>query len=340
MNGTECGICGRRSADTIPYCFRCADTFRAELMAVPGLVADLDITGDRLDKLGRSQPGGKSPETPIPIRLGRDGFPANYGRPLADLTAVITGWAGKVATAAGLAHVLADAVTSPPSGLERLVLNNRPGRNHRYDPTELTTHPIRPVEIAAVWLAHNPRPLRAVPDVAWMHDDVTVAVERIRRIVDRLPERTLRGPCPYVGYDHNGDRKPCGARLYAERGEEWVRCPKCGAQHELRRLESAALRAAENELFELSQIRILLEELGEPVPKSTLYAWANDPRRKRLKPRGWRRPSGTVTDVWIDRRDTPMYRLGDVRTVREKVEAEKQREAKSAASATLNGAFS
>lgn len=314
----ECEICGRASADAVPYCYQCADTLRAELMAVPGLVVDLDITSDRLDKLGKRQEGGKSTEAPLPIRLGRDGFTVNYRRPLALLTNAITAWAN-------VAGWDLDE-TDPPAGLRQLVLNNRGGRSHRYDPTELLTHPIRPVELAAVWLAHQPRAIRAVPGPSRMHDDVIDVVVHVRKLVDRLPERVLKGPCPYVGYDEHGDRAVCGAELYAERGEEWIRCPKCGSLHEVRALEAAALHGVEDRLFELRELLVLMTELGEPVPKATLYAWANDARRKRLEPKGWKRPSGQVTDVWIDRRDTPVYRLGDVRRLRFAVEREKAAE--------------
>lgn len=316
---TECEICGRASADTIAYCYRCADTLRAELMAVPGLVVDLDITSDRLDRLGKRQEVGKGSDSPLPIRLGPKGMPVNYRRPLDSLSGIVLSWGRVVTHEANLTfdeHM-------PPAGLVQLVLNNRGGRSHRYDPAELVMHPVRPIELAAVWLAHQPRAIRAVPTVTEMHDDVTEAVAHVRRLVDRLPERVLKGPCPYVGYDARGDRAVCGARLYAERGEEWIRCPRCGSLHEVRALEAAALHGVEDRLFELRELLVLMAELGEPVPKATLYAWANDPRRKRLSPRGWKRPTGQITDVWIDRRDTPVYRLGDVRELRFAVEREK-----------------
>ncbi|WP_343466295.1 hypothetical protein AAI421_17990 [Rhodococcus aetherivorans] len=314
----ECEICGRASADAVPYCSQCADTLRAELMAVPGLVVDLDITSDRLDRLAKHQEGGKSTEAPLPIRLGRDGFVVNYRRPLALLTNAITSWAN-------VAGWDLDE-TDPPTGLRQLVLNNRGGRSHRYDPTELLTHPIRPVETVAVWLAHQPEAIRAVQSPHRMHDDVIHVVAHVRKLVDRLPERVLKGPCPYVGYDEHGDRAVCGARLYAERGEEWIRCPKCGSLHEVRALEAAALHGVEDRLFELRELLVLMEELGEPVPKSTLYAWANDPRWKRIEPKAWRRANGQVVDVWIDRRDTPLYRLGDVREQRRRRDREKAAE--------------
>lgn len=323
MTGVECEICGRPSADITPYCYRCADTFRAELMAVPGLVADLHITGDRLDKLGRGTEGGKSAEVPLPIRLGRDGFPNNYGRPLAQLHDSLAEWGGGVALANGTPWKLGEIVTAAPAGLVRLVLNNRAGRTYRYDPSELMTHPVSAAELVAVWIAHQPRAIRAVANPAAMHDDVTAAIDRIRRLVDHLPERTLRGSCPYVVV-RDGERVRCGARLYAERGETWVRCPKCWTLHDVRTLESDALNRAENELFELHQIRAIMAELGEPIPKSTLYAWANDPARKRLEPADWKRAERVTVGKMVDPGYVPLYRLGDVRRVREIVEREKR----------------
>lgn len=318
---TECGVCGRLSADPIPYCYRCADTLRAELLAVPGLVVDLDIAAGRLDQLSAPNEGGKSTETPLPIKLGRDGSPVDYARPLRALSETISKWAHVVADSGGLdfvAHRHAD-------GLRVLVLNQRGGRSHRYDPAELLTQPIRSVEYLAVWLAHQPRELRASPDPVEMHDAVTGVIAYTRKLVDRLPERVLKGLCPFVHFDMRGERHECRTKLYAERGDEWVRCPKCRSLHDVRTLEAEALGSVEGQLFELRQILVLMTELGEPVPKSTLYAWANDARRKRLTPRAWKRfGTGQTVDVWIDRRDTPLYRLGDVRELRRRVERENE----------------
>ncbi|WP_395705132.1 hypothetical protein [Rhodococcus ruber] len=314
----ECEVCGRPSADSIAYCYRCADSFRSELMHVPSLVSDLDIARDRLDRLTRPQPGGKSSETGLPIRLDRKGRPADFRRLLERLAHTIGTWAALVAEEAGLAFDLREA----PRGLEQLVLNNRAGHSHRHDPAELIVHPIRDVELAAVWLAHQPRALRGVPTVVDMHDEVTDAVADVRRAVDHLPVRVYKGTCPYRWTDWDGEIHVCGADLYVEKGEDWIRCPRCGVMHEIRHLERDVLGELEDRVYTLAELLGLMRELGEPVPKATLYAWANDRRRRKLDPRGWRRPDGTVTDTWIDRRDSAVYRLGDVRALRRATLAE------------------
>lgn len=296
MVTVECEICGRASGDSIAYCHNCAHTLHTELLAIPGLIADLHTAADRQDKLTTRQEGGKSPEPPLPIRLARDGNPTNYQRHITNVTEVISAWAQLLADTT--AHDFDPA--TPPAGLTQLVHNNRTGHTHRHDPTALNHHPVLDVELHAIWLAHHITDIRRHPHAVTMHLDITDTTDTIRTLVDRPTERTFRGHCPTP----TEDDQTCGAELRVERGEQWVRCPRCHAHHMVRQLDAQALDGLEDRAFTVLELLRLMRELGEPVPKATLYAWANDPRKRRLTP----------TDT--DDKGRALYRLGDVRALR------------------------
>ncbi|MCA1004778.1 hypothetical protein LCL87_03540 [Rhodococcus hoagii] len=127
--------------------------------------------------------------------------------------------------------------------------------------------------------------------------------------VDRLPELAYKGPCPALVDDAREHAvRHCGADLYAEKGQDWVKCRRCGSNHDVREINRAAREHVVDMLFTATELHGLLEELGSPVPKGTIWSWAS---RRQLHPRGWRR-NGRITDHWIHRNDPPVYRLADV----------------------------
>lgn len=63
---------------------------------------------------------------------------------------------------------------------------------------------------------------------------ITDCSASVRRAVDRLPELAYRGPCEYTETNQNGDTRTCGTDFYVERGEDYVRCPRCNAMYAAR----------------------------------------------------------------------------------------------------------
>jgi len=304
---TDCHNCGRVVADGLELCTLCADSLHRELLEIPGLVSDMTITRARLDRMSRGRVGGKSAETALPVRLDKfDQSPTQ--RPLDHLTLVIGTWARVAADHTGQFHDLHVALDSP--GLRQLVHNHRV---RKFDRAALSTEPAHAAELAAIWLAGYAGNLRALPDAGVMHDEITDAIAYARRAIDRQPELTYRGQCTTRVADEYGVFSACGADLFVEKGEAWVTCPSCAWSHDVRDIERGALQREDDRLCTLVELLAILRALGDPVPKSTLYAWANDPKRRRLEARGWRTPNGMVTPYWIRRSDPPVYRLGDVR---------------------------
>lgn len=307
MSAIDCTNCGRVVADGYELCTLCADALHRELLTVPGLVHDMTITRSRLDRLSRGRVGGKSSETALPVRLNRFDEPSTRG-PLNHLTLVIGTWARVAADNTGQADALDVALDS--TGLRQLVHNRR---TVRLDRAALSTEGAYDVELAAVWLACCGGDLRTVPDAGVMHDEITDALASARRAVDRRPELLYRGRCGARVADEHGVWTTCDADLYVEKGEAYVTCPACSAPHDIQGIEHSMLEREDDRLCTLPELLAILRGLGDPVPKATLYAWANDRKRKRLVVRGWRTPNGMVTPYWIRRTDPAVYRLGDVR---------------------------
>lgn len=306
MTAIECCNCGRVVGDALPLCASCADELTRDLFAVPGLVADMTVTEARQARMSRAGAvGGRSNEAPLPYAADRTGAPRSM--PLDALACAIAGWARDIADTAGLD--IAALLDAP--GLRALTANQRGGP--RSDPASLTVDGLLDFEVAAVWMAHDAQALRRHPAVDELHAEITDVVAHVRMAVDRLPELSYKGPCPGLWGDISGVLYQCGADLYAEKGQDWVKCRRCGSNHDVREINRIAMEHVEDMLFTASELHDLLAELGSPVPKGTLWSWAS---RRQLRPRGWKR-NGRITDHWIHRNDPPVYRLGDVLRLRD-----------------------
>lgn len=306
---TECTNCGRTVNENLALCGECLESLRAELRRVPGLVSDMTITRARLDRMSSGLVRGKSAETALPIRLDRfDRRPTQF--PLDSLTNEITTWARLVADETAQLDELNTALDS-----FEFRQSVHAQRHRKHDPAWLSTETALDAELAAVWLADHASYLAWMPAIAEMHDGITDAIARCRRAIDRQPELSYKGPCPHVSYDEERQPFTCSADLYVERGEDYVSCPRCWTHHRVRDLERAMLQKVNDQLFTITELLPLLDELGEHVAKSTLYAWANDPKRKKLSPQAWRQADGTHSDYWMRRSDPALYRLGDVRAL-------------------------
>ena len=308
MTALDCTNCGRVVADGYELCPLCADALHRELLEVPGLVLDLIITRSRLDKLSRGRVGGKSAETALPVRLNRFDEPSTRG-PLNRLTLVIGTWARVAADHTDQFHDLHAALDSP--GLRQLVHNTRRGP---LDRAAISTEGAYDAELAAVWLASCGGDLRAIPDAGVMHDEITDALASVRRAIDRRPELSYRGQCSAIVRHDDGTSGLCDADLYVEGDESYVTCRGCGAQHEVRILVRDALGAVESRLFTIAELERVTRELGEPVPAGTMRSWHS---RGQLRPRAWRQADGTESTFWMRRTDPPLFRLRDVRALRE-----------------------
>ncbi|WP_032389239.1 hypothetical protein [Rhodococcoides fascians] len=309
-NAIACFHCGRPSGDGLPICTKCTGILVRTLQSVPGLVADMTITQARLDRMSRGRVGGKSAETPLPISIDKNGDNPTQ-RPYDLLQNEISTWARALSD--HLDHVwhtdrvntvgLAVALDKP--GLRELTLNCMVGR--RRDAAALSMRPIGYLEQTAVWLACHPHDLRTHPAIDELFDSLSDVVAIVNKAIDQLPELRYKGVCQYVEYDQGRERR-CNTDLYAEKGEEWVQCPRCRASYAVAKLDRDILAQMREMNYTAVELQSLLRELGKRVPKSTLYRWINE---RKLTPRGWMR-EGRIIQRWIHRNDPAVYRLGDV----------------------------
>lgn len=321
-----CAECGRPVGDRLALCTYCGARLVAELLSVPGVLADLTTTRTGQGRLSSQRAGGRSAEMPLPIQSAARGLKDPVGAELRGDRA----YDRLVVTLAGWARVLAEhlAVEIPigARGLQQLAINGRrqpadletiPSRSPngkfvrtiRRHPDALTS-PATPIEQAAVWMACHPHELRAHEAAHEMLTEITGALEQVRRIVDRPVELNYLGPCSTElpgGMD-------CGFVLRAERGETYVRCGRCKTQFAVADLQARAREIAEDRLYTLGEMGNILSAVGSPVPPRTLRWWTTHRKHDRLEPRGWQHVDAygvRITDHQIADTDKPVYRLGD-----------------------------
>ncbi|MFI7168504.1 hypothetical protein [Rhodococcoides fascians] len=302
-NAIACFHCGRPSGDGLPVCTKCTEILVRTLQSVPGLVADMTITQARLDRMSRGRVGGKSADTPLPISIDKNGDSPTQ-RPYDLLENEISTWSRTLSNHLGHANEGVIAALGS-AGLRELTLNCMVGR--RRDAAALSMRPVGLLEQTAVWLACHPHELRTHPAVDELFDSLSDVVAIVNKAIDQLPELRYKGTCSYVEYDQGRERR-CKTDLYAEKGEEWVQCPRCKASYAVAKLDRDILAQMREMNYTAVELMSLMRELGTRVPKSTLYRWINE---RKLPPRGWMR-EGRIIQRWIHRDDPAVYRLGDV----------------------------
>ncbi|MGW6699624.1 hypothetical protein [Nocardia sp. NPDC055049] len=325
---TPCGICTRLVGDGLRLCETCGGTLVEALLAVPGLLADLETARSGQARIGKGRTGGRSAEVPLPIAdtasedRGR-GVRLLGERDAAALATALHGWARVLADHLGvevpiesraLAVLAANARHTGGSVESPVVVHEyrlRDGVRVRESRVSLRTaaHLITPVQVderLAVWLASHPHELRQLEAAEQVHADIVTAAENVRRAIDRPADHRYLGRCPVV-LDHGGK---CEANLWAPVDAAWVRCPRCAQQHEVAHLEDRATEAAREMLCTMPELLHACAAVGSPIARRTGYRWAAEGRLTR---RAWLirdRQGVRITDRHEDRA-VPVYRVGD-----------------------------
>lgn len=322
----ECPACMRPTPSGWFLCVACADRLVAELLAVPGLLAEWTITRAGLARVSAGRYGGRSAETALPVQsIARDlpeweeqdavGAALRGDRARERLDNAVGGWARLVAEELGV------EIPIGARGLAVLAVNARVGRLDAPPVVEVVrwlesvpigpprqrarivrrggdalAEPATPIEQAAIWLACHTAALRTHGAAGEALADITGATEAIRRVIDRT-ERRYRGSCPH-----------CSAELRAGLGESYVRCRGCHAQYDVAEIEATARESATERNYSAGELLRVLPELGVPVSRTTLYRWIRD---RKLTERGWMDRARRITDTKRNPTDTAVYRCGD-----------------------------
>lgn len=311
----QCAECSRPVGDRLTLCTHCGDRLRAELLSVPGVLADLATMRTGQARFTSHRVGSRSSDTRLPIQVAKGELRGDRG--YTRLETAVTGWARV------LGETLGVDVPIGERALQQLAVNGRAQpADHTAVPVrtpdgkfarvavrhpDALTSPATALEQAAVWMACHPHQLRAHEAAGEMLRDITGALGDLRRIVDRPAELRYLGPCP-------GELRagvPCEFGLRAEPGETWVRCGRCNHQHSVADLQAKARVIAEDRLYTLSEMGNVLAAVGARVGRATLYRWAAD---RRIEPRGWLHEDvrgQRITDHQVAEGDRQVYRLGD-----------------------------
>ncbi|OZC50533.1 hypothetical protein CH289_16030 [Rhodococcus sp. RS1C4] len=282
----ECGRCSRPVTDGYPMCTTCAHSLAVTLREIPGLIAELTLTGARLDKMGRARVGSKGTETPLPIRLDRNGMPID-----SSLLNALDRYFRTTAT------TIAEQRNLRPNRryIVELVDELRAGR--RTDNAAISLIPATPAEIAAVWLSHHPHWLRTLTHPVETYDHITALLDKARRTIDRMPALAYRGPCA-----------ECGANMAAEEDAALVECGRCHTRYDAREVRDGLWdQVHEWNLNRFGVLHHVELVLGVKIPDGTFRSWAS---QKRIRPRQWLW-HGERYDFWIHRNAEPLYRVGD-----------------------------
>ncbi|WP_280442249.1 hypothetical protein [Nocardia brasiliensis] len=299
MSTAPCAECDRPVADGLPLCQTCTDGIVTDLREVPSLLAELAITRAGLGRVAAQSTGGRSVETPLPVRATRYGTTMQGDRALSQLETTVTGWTRALAE---------DLALTPYIGgpaLIQLARTHR-GKDDR-DPGTLPLTAPNQLEQAAIWLSGHRHEIRAHEAAHELLVDVSRAVAQLRNVIDRPIELRYLGPCPRPL--DNGAQ--CRWVLRAPLDASWVRCGRCRTQHEIAEILDAARTAAEDMLYSLRDLVRVTDSIGAAVPRTTLYRWA---RERQIEPCAWQH-GDRITDHQIDATSVHVYRLGDVLTL-------------------------
>lgn len=307
--------------DQAYVCAGCARVYELQLGDVPALLGELDTTRVRLARIG--DPGGGSGDRPPP-------WHEKAAVALVNLQNTITTLARHISDTRGRPVPLAVALLSGPPCAAGWCAHPS-CRDLRGDA------PTGHWAAAAVWLLGHVEWLRHRPEgPEWMLA-LGLDVERARRVIDRQADRWYAGPCgeptdaivggcscqchgagPGTPCDMVGGcglewHRPvrCPGELYARPGADFVDCPACGAQFDVKARREWLLNSARDALAGAALIGALLADPDRPGDAVKLAArirkWAE---RGRLVPHSYT-PWGRNDDE-SEERLHPRYRVGDV----------------------------
>lgn len=235
-------------------CTSCLDALTAELRTVPALMADWQLTLTRQVRMGDG-PGPIAHSNADSTRL-----PVHLGAAEAgmDLRTVLLVWAGEIADTAG----------------------------HTLDATDSARGYAR-------WLLRYTHHIRQHPAADQLVDEVTDAIARVRRVIDRPPEKLFFGRC---GADL-GDDQQCVESIYGYAARNTVLCPACHTEWDIAARRAWLLEIVEDEVAYSGLLAGLVSGLGVQISSSTIRRYAK---------------KGRIHALAVDARHRPLYRIGDV----------------------------
>lgn len=123
----------------------------------------------------------------------------------------------------------------------------------------------------ARWLAHNLLAIMSEENAAELYDGLVALTKKAHRAIDR-PELQLFGECSKpMGESTEGVPLTCGVKLYAEKGESVVGCPRCRSTYGVDELREDMRTRARDQPMTGADVLRMMRLAGEAPPPSTFY---------------------------------------------------------------------
>lgn len=148
---------------------------------------------------------------------------------------------------------------------------------------------------AAEWLATFPGLLAEHPAAGELHSDITGLEHRLRRMVDRAPDKVYLGKC-----EAEIEGQKCPEDLYAIPGRDMATCRTCGSHWDVREKRDWALCLVEDQLRTAAEVSKALSRLSYPVTTSMIRGYVHRGKLTQHPP------------AQDDASRRPLYRIGDV----------------------------
>lgn len=161
---------------------------------------------------------------------------------------------------------------------------------------------------SANWLLRHHRLLGTIDIAGQAHSEIIDVIRKAEWAVDRPADRAYAGPC----------EPECGGEVYGFPGDNFAKCPECGAQYDAVERRDWLLKQSAHYLVTAAEAsRALPDLLGRPLSVKTIRTWHND---KRLPMHGRDRdfddvaaaPADRPEDRSDERKGAPLHRLGDI----------------------------
>lgn len=122
--------------------------------------------------------------------------------------------------------------------------------------------PVDEVAAVARWLLHHTTWLRHHRAGAEAVEEITSAVNQVRKAIDRPAERIYAGPC-----------QDCGGDMYAKPDAASVDCRPCGLQYDVTEMRDWMRSQVYGRLVTAREGVVLLSRFGLPVQQKTIDKW-------------------------------------------------------------------
>ncbi|NGX09129.1 hypothetical protein [Mycobacteroides franklinii] len=145
----------------------------------------------------------------------------------------------------------------------------------------------------ARWLAHNLLAIMSEENAAELYDELVALTRKAHRAIDR-PELQLFGECSKsMGESDEGVPLACGVKLYAEKGETVVACPRCRSTYGVDELRDDMRARARDQAMTGADVLRMMKLAGEAPASATFYKVLG-----RVAPRSYLHADGQRNQTW------------------------------------------